>query len=152
MARGEEKLAIAEEAGADVLIDAGTGDLRADIRATGAADIVYDAVGGDLGEAALRTLRPEGRYLAIGFASGTVPRPKLNHLLVKNIDVIGFYWGGYLKFNASALTDSLGALIALYEQGRIAPHISHVLPFEQVEDGLDLLRSRKATGKVVITL
>jgi NADPH2:quinone reductase len=73
-------------------------------------------------------------------------------LLVKNISVQGFYWGGFLKFNPKALTDSLSDLMGWYEQGRLAPHISHVLPFERVEEGLDLLRTRKSTGKVVIEL
>ncbi|MGR3514896.1 MAG: NADPH:quinone oxidoreductase family protein [Paracoccaceae bacterium] len=152
VARGAEKLVIAKAAGADRVVDAETDDLRADLRALGGADVVYDAVGGELGEAALRALHPEGRYLAIGFASGGIPEPKLNHLLVKNIDVIGFYWGGYLKFAAKALTDSLGELMDWHAEGRISPHISHTLPFDQVRDGLELIRSRKATGKVVITL
>ncbi len=152
VARGDEKLAIAREAGASETIDAEIDDLRAALKALGSADVVYDAVGGTLGEEALRAIKPEGRFLAIGFASGDVPVAKLNHLLVKNVDVIGFYWGGYLKFAPAALTESLGALMDWHAAGRIKPHISHVLPFDQAIDGLDLLKTRKATGKVVITL
>ena len=150
VAGGEAKLAVAKAAGADVLIDAATPDLRAALKDAGPIDVVYDAVGGDMGEAAMRALAPEGRFLAIGFASGKVPVAKLNHLLVKNIDVIGFYWGGYLRFRPDALTESLGKLTAMWEVGRIKPHVSHVLPFDEVEAGLELLRSRTATGKVVI--
>ncbi len=152
VARGEEKQDIARRAGADKTIDAETEDLRGALKALGSADVVYDAVGGALGEAALRAMKPEGRFLSIGFASGDVPVAKLNHLLVKNVDVIGFYWGGYLKFAPNALTESLGELMAWHSAGRIQPHISHVLPFEQALEGLDLLKTRKATGKVVITL
>lgn len=152
VARGHAKLEIAKAAGADHLIDAETPDLRADLKALGAVDVVYDAVGGPLGEAALRALKPEGRYLAIGFASGEVPKPKLNHLLVKNIDVIGVYWGGYLNFAPEVLNTSLSELTDWFDAGRIAPHISHVLPFEQTPEALELLRTRKATGKVVVTL
>ena len=152
VARGEDKMAIARTAGADEVLDASTEDLKAQLKSMGSVDVVYDAVGGALGEAALGALRPEGRYLAIGFASGSVPKPKLNHLLVKNIDVIGFYWGGYLRFAPDALTDSLAELMECHAAGRITPHISHILPFDQVQEGLDLLKTRKATGKVVITL
>ena len=152
VARGAEKLNIARAAGADETLDAGTDDLRGALKALGGADVIYDAVGGDLGEAALRALRPEGRFLAIGFASGTVPKPKLNHLLVKNIDVIGFYWGGYLSFAPQALNDSLAELMEWHRDGRISPHISHKLPFDQALEALDLLKTRQATGKVVVTL
>ncbi len=152
VARGTEKQAIAKSAGADHVLDADTEDLRGALHDLGGANVVYDAVGGSLGEAALRALLPEGRFLAIGFASGDVPKPKLNHLLVKNIDVIGFYWGGYLSFQPKALTDSLAELMTWHAKGRIRPHISHILPFEQALDGLELLRTRKATGKVVISL
>ncbi len=152
VARGAEKQKIAREAGADETLDAGTEDLRGALKALGSADVVYDAVGGALGEAALRAMKPEGRFLAIGFASGDVPVAKLNHLLVKNVDVIGLYWGGYLKFAPNVLTDSLGELMEWHADGRIRPHVSHILPFEQALEGLDLLKTRQATGKVVITL
>lgn len=89
--------------------------------------------------------------LLIGFASGDLPEIKPNHLLVKNVSVQGFYWGGFLNFNPTALTDSLAQLFDWYAQGRIKPHVSHVLPLEKAADGLDLLRSRRSTGKVVIT-
>jgi NADPH2:quinone reductase len=151
VARGADKLDIARKAGADILIDALAPDLLDQFRALAPINVVYDAVGGDTGAAGLRALAPEGRFLVIGFASGTVPEPKLNHVLVKNIDIIGFYWGAYLRFNPAPLRDSMQSLLTLYDQGKIAPHVSHVLPLSQVEDGLDLLRTRTSTGKVVIT-
>lgn len=152
VARGTEKQAIAAKAGADLTIDADTDDLRSALKSAGPVNVVYDAVGGALGEAAMRALAPEGRFLVIGFASGDIPKPRANHLLVKNIDVIGFYWGGYLAFSPNTLTDSLSELMTWHADGRLHPHISHTLPFDQIETGLDLLRTRKATGKVVITL
>ena len=151
VARGEKKLEVARAAGADVLIDSDAPDLLGAFREHGPIDVAYDAVGGAAGEAALRALAPEGRFVVIGFASGDVPALKANHLMVKNQTVIGIYWGGYREFNRAALTDSLSELLEWYEQGKIRPHISHVLPFERALEGLDLLRSRKATGKVVIT-
>lgn len=152
VARGDAKRAVASKAGAEMTIDAETDDLRGALKAAGPVDVVYDAVGGKLGETALRALSPEGRFLTIGFASGEIPTLRANHMLVKNIDVIGFYWGGYLKFAPEVLTDSLSELMQWHGQGKLHPHISHVLPFDQAEAGLELLRTRKATGKVVVTL
>ncbi len=151
-ARGAEKLAVAKAAGADHLIDAKTDDIRAICKSLGGVDVVYDPVGGDQFKAAFRACKPEARILSIGFASGEVPQVPANHLLVKNISVIGFYWGGYLKFKPQALTASLNTLFQWYSEGRIKPHISQVFPLEQAAEGLDLLRSRKSTGKVVIEL
>ena len=150
-ARGADKLAVARQAGADHLIDAKTDDIRAACKALGGVDVVYDPVGGDQFDAAFRATNPEGRILSIGFASGTVPQIKANHLLVKNLSVIGFYWGGYLKFRPSVVTDSLATLMGWYEAGRIKPHVSHVLPLDRAAEALELLRSRTSTGKVVVT-
>jgi NADPH2:quinone reductase len=122
------------------------------LRALGGVDVTYETVGGPGFEAAMRATRPDGRILAIGFASGEVPQIKANHLLVKNISVIGFWWGGYLGFAPKRLTDSLTTLLRWYGEGKLTPHISHILPMEDLPKGLELLRSRAATGKVVITL
>lgn len=151
-ARGTDKLEAAKSAGADHLIDATSQDIREEMKALGGADVVYDPVGGDQFTAAFRSCRPEARILSIGFASGDVPQIKANHLMVKNISVLGLYWGGYQSFNAPALTKSLDQLMAWYSAGRITPHVSHVLPLEQALEGMDLLRDRKSTGKVVITI
>jgi len=149
-ARGADKLEVARAAGADHLIDASE-DLRARVLELGGADVVYDAVGGDTFKAAFRACNPEARLLPIGFAGGEVPQIPANHLLVKNLTVIGFYIGGYLKFRPEAVADSLRTLLDWYRQGRLEPHVSNLLPLERVEEGMTLLRERRATGKVVIT-
>ena len=151
-ARGADKLAAARAAGADHLIDAATEDLRAAVKSLGGADVVYDPVGGDQWQAAFRACNPEARLLPIGFASGEVPQIPANHLLVKNLSVLGVYWGGYLKFRPAAVTDSLRTLMGWYAEERLKPHVSHILPLDRVEEGLELLRSRASTGKVVITI
>ncbi|MGB0440223.1 MAG: NADPH:quinone oxidoreductase family protein [Paracoccaceae bacterium] len=151
-ARGADKLAVAQAAGADHLIDATDANIRDAVRALGGADVVYDPVGGDQFAAAFRACNPEARILPIGFASGDVPQIKANHLLVKNITVMGLYWGGYLAFRPQVVTDSLATLMQWYTDGRITPHVSHVLPLEQALDGMALLRDRKSTGKVVIEI
>lgn len=152
VARGSEKLEIAKKAGADHLIDASEENLRDKIRALGGADVVYDPVGGDQFTAAFRACNPEARILIIGFASGTVPEIKANHAMVKNIDLLGFYWGGYLKFRPEIVTDSLKTLFQWAEQGQITPHISHILPLEDAAEALNLLRDRRSTGKVIVSI
>ncbi|PIE14933.1 MAG: zinc-binding dehydrogenase [Rhodobacterales bacterium] len=151
-ARGADKLDIAAKAGADHLIDSESGDLREQVKALGGADVVYDPVGGELFKQALRACNPLARIIPVGFASGDVPQIPANILLVKNLSVIGFYWAGYLKFAPELLQDSLKTLFQWYENGDLAPHISHRLPLERVSEALELLRSRKSTGKVVVTM
>ena len=151
-ARGADKLEVARRAGADHLIDAETADIREACKALGGLDVVYDPVGGDQFRAAFRACNPEARILTIGFASGEVPQIPANHLLVKNLSVIGLYWGGYLKFRPEVLTESLATLLRWHEEGRLRPHVSHTLPLARAEEALDLLRRRKSTGKVVVTM
>lgn len=149
-ARGAEKLEVARAAGADHLID-DSEDLRSIVKSLGGADVVYDAVGGPVWTAAFRATNPGGRLLPIGFASGEVPQIPANHLLVKNLSVIGFYIGGYLKARPEVIQNAFTTLFDWHSKGRITPHISHVLPLSRVAEGLELLRSRASTGKVVIT-
>jgi NADPH2:quinone reductase len=151
-ARGAAKLEIARKAGADHVIDSDAGDLRDAVRALGGADVVYDPVGGDLFDAALRACNLGARVLPLGFASGGVPQIPANYILVKNISVLGLYWGGYAKLDPSVLTESFETLFGWYAEGRLRPHVSHVLPLAQANEALDLLRTRKATGKVVVTI
>ncbi|SCZ54149.1 NADPH2:quinone reductase [Epibacterium ulvae] len=150
-ARGADKLAIAEKAGADILIDDDE-DLRARLKELGGADVVYDAIGGDVWKAAFRATNPGGRLLPIGFAGGEVPQIPANHLLVKNLTVIGLYIGGYQKTHPHIIRESFEKLFKWHAEGALHPHVSHVLPLEQVEDALELLRQRKSTGKVVISM
>lgn len=153
IARGAEKLKVAQAAGADHLIDSETvEDLRLALKALGGADVVYDVVGGDQFRAAMRATNPDGRLIPLGFASGDVPQIPANHLLVKNLTVIGYYWGGYSKVNPKVLGDSLKTLLNWWEEGGLHPHVSHVLPLAEANAALDLLRTRKATGKVVVTI
>lgn len=150
-ARGAAKLEVAKAAGATHLIDSETQDIRAEVKALGGADVVYDAVGGEQFKAALRATNPGGRLIPIGFASGEVPQIPANILLVKNLDVIGLYWGGYMSFAPEILTASLGELFAMFEAGGLTPHIGAIYPLDQAAEAMALLKSRKSTGKVVVT-
>lgn len=152
VARGPDRLAVARAAGAHEGIDSDAPDLRAAFKGLGGVDVVYDAVGEPAASAALRALKPGGRYVVIGFAGGQVPQFPANLLLVKNIDVIGLYWGGYAGFAPGVMARSLGTLLGWAAAGTLKPHVSHTLPLERVAEGFELLRSRTSTGKVVITM
>ncbi len=149
IAYGPEKMAIAKAAGATHVFD-NDDDIRKEVKALGGADVLYDPVGGDLFEAAMRACNPLARILPLGFASGKVPQIPANILLVKNLTVHGLYWGAYAKLNPRILTDSFARLFEWYSDGALKPHISHVVPLNEAEHALDLLRTRKATGKVVV--
>ena len=152
VARSADKLAICKNAGADHLVNSETGDIRTEVKALGGADVVYDPVGGDQFKAALRACKPLARILPLGFASGDIPQIPANILLVKNITVIGYYWGGYTVFAPEKLTESFKALFEIYKTGALKPHISHILPLERANEALALLIERKSTGKVVVTI
>ena len=151
-ARGADKLAVAKAAGADHVLDTNTVDLRQAIKDLGGADVVYDPVGGDAFNEVFRACNPDARILSIGFASGKVPEVKLNHMLVKNISVIGFYWGGYLKFAPETLLNSMAQLMTWHSEGKLAPAINHIFDFARTEDALAMLRERRSTGKIVIRM
>ena len=100
----------------------------------------------------MRACKPEAKILTIGFASGDIPSIAANHLLVKNLSVIGLNWGGYLKFNPTVLSNSLRELMELYTQEKLTPHISHIYPFSETTAALELIKNRKSTGKVVVKI
>ena len=143
---------VGDEAGADHLIDSETADIREAVRALGGADVVYDPVGGAQWTAAMRAANPEARLIPIGFASGEIPQIPANILLVKNLTVIGFYWGSYYRFKPEVLAESFRQLIAWYQQGKIRPHVSNRVPLAEANRALELLESRRATGKVVVEI
>ena len=153
VARGEDKLAVARSAGARDCIDSDAcPDLRAALRALGGADVVYDPVGDAPGAAAFGALRAGGRFLVIGFAGGKPPELPLNHALVKNIAIHGFYWGGYHRLDPDLLGRDIQALFALWRQGRLRPHAGATLPLDRLPEGYEMLASRRSTGKVIVTL
>lgn len=153
IARGADRLQAVRDAGAEQVIDsAACPDLRAALRDLGGVDVVYDPVGDAPGLAAFGALRPGGRFLVIGFAGGKPPALPLNHAMVKNIAIHGFYWGGYRRLDDAALRTSLSDLFAMAADGRLAPLAQETLPLDRVSEGFDRLRARASTGKVVITL
>jgi NADPH:quinone reductase len=154
-AGGAEKLAVAKRAGADHLIDYTSEDLRERVKTlTGGrgVDVVYDPVGGDAFDQSLRCIAWEGRVIIIGFAAGRIPQVPANLILVKNIDLIGFFWGSYRRHKPHLMTESFQHLFRWFEAGKLRPHVSHRLPLTGVGQALDLLKTRKSTGKVVLAV
>ncbi len=151
-ARGKAKIECTLKAGADHVIDTNHEDIREKVRKLGGADVVFDPVGGDQFKAAMRSANPEARLLPIGFACGDVPQIPANILLVKNLTVIGIYWGGYREFRPEVITGSARTLLSWLEAGRLQPTISHVFSLEEANSALAMLRQRKSVGKVVIKI
>jgi NADPH2:quinone reductase len=153
-AGGAEKLAIAQQHGADHIIDYSREDIRERVKEiTGGrgADVIYDPVGGDAFDAALRSIAWEGRIIIIGFASGRVPQVPANIALVKNITVIGFYFGSYQSRKPDLLQQSFAQLFRWFGEGKLKPHVSQSFDLKDVARALELMRGRKSTGKVVLT-
>jgi NADPH2:quinone reductase len=153
-AGGPEKLAIAQQHGADYLIDYSRESIRDRVKEiTGGrgADVVYDPVGGDVFDASLRSIAWGGRLIIIGFASGKIPQVPANIALVKNIDVIGFYWGSYQRNRPELVRQSFAQLFRWFEEGKLKPHISRQVDLTDVSSAMNLLGQRQSTGKVVLT-
>jgi len=153
VAGGAAKLEVARRQGADHLIDYSREDLRARIKEiTGGRgpDVIYDPVGGDAFDQCLRSIAWEGRIIVIGFAAGRISQIPANLVLVKNCDVIGFYWGSYRRHRPAQVRQSFETLLTWFEAGKLKPHISHTLDLADAGRALTLLAERKATGKVVL--
>ena len=150
----KEKLAICAQHGADYLIDYSHEDIRErvkEITAGRGADVIYDPVGGDVFDASLRCVAWEGRILIIGFAGGRISQVPANIMLVKNIDVIGFYWGTYFAHKPELIRQSFAQLFRWFEEGQLKPHVSERFDLKDASLALDMLRQRKAIGKIVLT-
>lgn len=152
--RGPEGAARALAIGADVAVDSATpSNLRDAVYAETAqrgVNVVIDPVGGALAEAALRALAWSGRLVVVGFASGSVPQFKANHLLVKNIAVSGIQWTDYRARQIERVADAQSQIFALWQNGKLAPCISARLPLERAAEGLLALSKGEAGGKILL--
>jgi NADPH2:quinone reductase len=150
-ASSPEKLTIAQQHGADHLINYARDDIRDRVLAlTGGADVVYDPVGGDSFRASLHCINPGGRILIIGFASGDVPQIPANHLLVKDASALGLSIGQIRKHQPKLIRESLTELLAWWSQGRLKPLVSATHPLEDYAQALDAITSRRSTGKLAL--
>lgn len=156
-----EKLAITVEHGADETLLYPSGPLDKDqqralskeIKALcpdGGADVIYDPVGGDYAEPALRAINWNGRYLVIGFASGPIPKIPLNLTLLKSCSIVGVFWGSSTNREPDLHEQNIRELMDMYLTGKVKPHIFATYPLHQAVDALEVLAQRKAMGKVVV--
>ena len=148
-----EKLEIARKHGADELVDSSTEDLRERIKGlTGGkgADVIYDPVGGDVFDASLRAIAFEGRLIVIGFAGGRVPQIPANHLMVKNVDAIGFNFGAYLEKAPAVTREAFSELAGWYVEGRIRPYVSDRFKGVETPAAIAHVMERRARGKAVV--
>lgn len=153
-AGSDEKLDVCRRAGAHHVIDYTDKDWVGEVnRRTGGrgADVIYDPVGGDVFDQSLKCIAWEGRLLVIGFASGRIPELKLNRVLLKNISIVGLYWGAYQLKDPAKIQAAHDALCAHVARGEIAPLVWKQLPLTDLLDALSALESRASWGKVVVT-
>src|ERR1700674_4691303 len=115
------------------------------------ADVIYDPVGGDYSEAALRAIAWEGRFLVIGFPAG-IPRLPLNLALLKSCQIVGVFWGSAVARDPAAHQRNVGELMQLYAEGKVRPHVSERFPLAKGGEAIARLAARKAMGKIVVTM
>src|SRR5882724_5564962 len=150
-----EKLAVAREHGADELIDYTTESIRDRVRElTGGlgADVVYDPVGGDAFDQALRAVNWEARMLIIGFAAGRIQSVPANLILVKNISVIGVVWGAQAARDPVLVSRNLAELLRWWEAGRLQPLVAKTFPLAEAGPAMAALLSRRYAGKIVLEI
>ena len=161
-ASSEEKAEVARQAGADLAIVYPSGPFDKDgskalaqqfKEAVGGngADLIYDPVGGDYAEPALRSIAWEGRYLVVGFPAG-IPKLPLNLTLLKSCDVRGVFWGAFAARDPKANAAHIETLFRLWREGKIAPRVSRTWPLEQGGEAIAHMAARKAVGKLVVTM
>jgi NADPH2:quinone reductase len=150
-----DKLAVCRAHGADETINYATEDLRERIKAlTGGrgADVVYDAVGGQYTELALRSIAWRGRLLVVGFAAGEIPKIPLNLTLLKGCSIVGVFWGDFSRREPEKFAEEILQLGRWYADGKLKPHVSATFPLARASDALTLMANRQVKGKVVLTV
>jgi NADPH2:quinone reductase len=153
-----DKGQVALASGAETLIDLSAPDLRESLRQQVFAltnqqgvDAVFDPVGGDVFDAALRAVGYAGRMVIIGFASGRIPEVKGHYILLKNISVVGAPLDVHFKMQPDVMDAAVADLFAMYEKGEIRPEIMATYPLEEIHKAMDLIVGRQVKGKIVLT-
>lgn len=151
----DEKLALCRELGADETINYSEQDLKTAVKElTGGkgVDVVYDPVGGDYAEPALRSMAWNGRYLVIGFASGPIPEIPLNLTLLKGCSIVGVFWGRFTAEEPAEHLQNIKELWGLFAEGKLKPAIDEVFLLEDYEKAYEVMTGRLARGKVILSM
>ncbi|MCL4148339.1 UNVERIFIED_CONTAM: hypothetical protein GTU68_034461 [Idotea baltica] len=149
----DDKLAVCREYGATETINYSKEDLKSRIKElTGGkgVDVVYDPVGGDYSEAALRGMAWKGRYLVIGFAAGEIPKIPLNLPLLKGCEIVGVFWGAFAQRNPQGNMANFMQMLQWLGEGKLNPHIHARFPLERATDAMNELLQRKVKGKLLL--
>jgi NADPH2:quinone reductase len=152
-ASAPEKIAFAREHGADDGIDYATEDLKEALRrATGGKgpDVIYDPVGGQYAEPALRAIAWKGRYLVVGFAAGEIPKLPFNLMLLKGCDVMGVFWGSFIERDLAGHRANTAQLLAWCADGKLSSHVHAVYPLAEAPAALKAIAARQVMGKVIL--
>lgn len=152
-ASSDDKLALCKERGADEVINYTTESLKDRTKALTrgeGADVVYDPVGGELSEQALRATNWNGRFLVVGFASGHIPKIPLNLVLLKSCQIVGVFWGAFTAREPERHAAHTRELLKWLAEGSLRPHVSATYPLERASEALVAMHERKVLGKVVI--
>jgi NADPH2:quinone reductase len=148
-----EKLDVCRQCGADHVINYKDGDFVPAVRELTqgrGVDVVYDPVGGDTFDKSTKVMAFEGRILVIGFASGRIPEVAANRLLLKNIDVAGFFLGGYSMYHNPMVHEAQETLYGLFRSGKLAPVLYKEYPFAELPEALNDLEKRRTYGKPIL--
>ncbi|MEQ8239774.1 MAG: NADPH:quinone oxidoreductase family protein [Cyclobacteriaceae bacterium] len=148
----EDKCQFALDQGAHQALNSQVADIKAELKALGGIDVVFDPVGGELSEACFRSLRPGGRHLVVGFASGKIPNIPWNLPLLKSASIVGVFWGNFWRNNAEQNNANVQQLLAWLDQGQITPAINKIFNLEETVEALLELKDRKVIGKNVIRI
>lgn len=154
-ASSEEKLAVCRRHGADEILDYSVTQLKQGLRDLTdgrGADVIYDCIGGEHSEAALRSIAWMGRFLVIGFAAGSIPRIPLNLVLLKSCDLVGVFWGDATSRDPARHRTNMVAVLEWIAAGRLEPHIHARFALTETAQAIKMLDRREATGKVVIAV
>jgi NADPH2:quinone reductase len=152
-ASSPEKLALCKAQGADELLDYSRENLKEAVKKLTkgqGADVIYDPVGGTLGEDCLSCVAWNGRYLVIGFAAGTIPNIASNRLLLKGAAAVGVFWGAFVAREPKLNWENFQQLFGWYAEGKLKPHVSRSYPLQDAPRALRDMMDRKVTGKIVL--
>ena len=152
-ASSSDKLDFCRSVGADEVINYAEEDLKDRLKElTGGkgADVIYDPVGGDLAEAAVRATAWNGRFLVIGFAAGEIPKIPLNLVLLKGCSLVGVFWGAFIERHPDRHITNMTTLLNWCLEGKINPHIHDRIPLDETPAALRAFLNREVKGKIVV--